>query len=148
MVVAEWKKRAGAGREKSSEPSATMARGGAATAARERAEGREHEWRSANGSGGSGGRGRGLLVADQGFSTLPHARHATARLCRRATAARRGRPRADAARARAWGKGRRGWAGPASASGPEVSPRPASAPFSLFYFFFEFLFSIYSLNSF
>jgi len=88
VVVAEWKKRAGAGRMRSSEPSATMVRGGAATAARERVEGREREWRSANGSGGSGGRGRGLLVADQGFSTLSHARHAAARLCRRATAAR------------------------------------------------------------
>jgi len=150
MVVTELKKRAGAGRERSSEPSATMACGGAATAARERAEGRERKWRSANGSGGSGGRDRGLLVADQGVSTLPHARHAAARLCRRATAARRGRPRADAAWALALarGRGERGRAGPASASGPEVRPRPASAPFSLLYFFFEFPLSKSFLNSF
>jgi len=66
-------------------------------------EGREREWRSANGSGGGGGRGRALLVADQGASKLPHAGHAAAELCRRATAARRGRPRAGTARARGRG---------------------------------------------
>jgi len=60
---------------------------------------------SANGSGGSSERGRALLVADQGASRLPHARHAAARLCRRATAARRGRPRAGTARALARGRG-------------------------------------------
>jgi len=61
--------------------------------------GREREWRSANGSGGSGGRGRALLVADQGASRLPHARHVAATLCRR------GRPRAGTARALAQGRG-------------------------------------------
>ena len=47
----------------------------------------------------------------------------------------RGRPHADMARARARGRGEHGRVGPASASGPEVRPRPASAPLSLFYFF-------------
>ena len=55
----------------------------------------ERGLRGANGSEGGGGRGRALLVADRDASTLPHARHAAARLCRRATAARHGRPRGD-----------------------------------------------------
>jgi len=62
---------------------------------------REAGLAGANGSEGSGGRGRALLVADQGVSRLPHARHAAAEFCRLATAARRGRPRADTAWARA-----------------------------------------------
>jgi hypothetical protein len=82
-------------------------------------------------------------VADQGASRRSHARHAAAEFCRLATAARRGRPRVDTTRARprARGMGECGRAGPASASGPEVRPRPASAPFSLFYFFFLNFFS-------
>jgi hypothetical protein len=138
-VVAKGKERAGAGRERSSEPSAAMACGGAASAARERAERRERAVEGANGSGGFGGRVQGLLVADQGVSTPSHARHAAARLCRRATAARRGRPRARTrARARGGGRGRRGRARPASASGPEARPRPASAPFPFSIIFFSF----------
>jgi len=83
-------------------------------------------------------------VADQGASRLPHARHAVAELCRLATAARHGRPRADTARARARERGERGRAGPASASGLEVRPRPASAPLSFFYFFLNFFSQILS----
>ena len=45
------------------------------------------------------------------------------------------------ARARGRGRGERGRAEPASASGPEARPRPASAPFSLFPFFFLKFFS-------
>jgi len=104
LVVAERKKKAGAGRERSSTSSATMACDGAAAAARA-SGGREREWRSANGSGGNDGRGRALLVADQGASGLPHARHAAARLCRRATTAPRGRSRAGTAQALARGRG-------------------------------------------
>ena len=129
-MVAKRKERAGAGRERSSEPSAAMACGGAASAARERAERRERAVEGANGSGGFGGRDQGLLVADQGFSSPSHARHA---------AARRGRPRARMqARARGGGRGRRGRARPASASGPEARPRPASAPFPFSIFFLNF----------
>jgi len=66
-----------------------------------------------------------------------------------------GSPRRHSAAVRAWTRrgrecgerGERGRAGPASASGPEVRPWPASAPLSFFYFF-EFLFSILVLNSF
>ena len=114
--------------------------GGALRVRSEGERARERGLRGANGSEGGGGCGRALLVADRDASTLPHARHAAARLCRRTTAARSGRPRTDAARARARGRGRgrHGRAGPASASGPEVRPRPASAPFSLFYFFLNF----------
>ena len=88
-----------------------MVRGGAVAAARERERGRERERRGANGSGDTGGRCRVLLVADRGASRLPHARHAAAELCRRATAAQRGRPRAGTARARGRGRARTGWAG-------------------------------------
>ena len=97
---------------------------------------REDRLAGANGSEDGGGRGRALLVADQGASRLPHARHAAAELCRLATAAQRGHPRADTVRARArgWG-GERGRTGPASASRPEVWPRPANAPLFLFLFF-------------
>ena len=69
----------------------------------ERERGRERERRDANGSGDEGGRGRALLVADQGASRLPHARHAAAELCWRATAARRGCGEG--------GRERAGWAG-------------------------------------
>jgi hypothetical protein len=106
VVVAKGKERAGAGRERSSEPSAAMACGGAASAARERAERRERAVEGANGSGGFGERVQGLLVADQGVSTPSHARHAAAESCRRATASRRGRPRADAGASAGKGEGR------------------------------------------
>jgi len=66
---------------------------------------REEGLAGANGSEYGGGRGRALLVADQGASRLPHARHAAAKLCRRAMAARRGRLRAFTARALARGRG-------------------------------------------
>ena len=109
---------------------------------------REEELAGANGSGDGGRRGRAHLVADQGASKSPHARHAATELCWRATASRRGRPRAWTRRWRGRGEGvERGRAGPASASGPEVRPRPASAPLSFFYFF-EYLFSNLFLNSF
>jgi len=89
-----------------------------------------------SGSGGEGGRGRAHLVANQGASKPPHARHAAAELCQLATAARRGRPRAWTRRGRERGEGgERGRAGPASASRPEVRPRPASAPFPFSIFF-------------
>ena len=111
MVVTKGKKRAGAGRERSSEPSAAMACGGAASDARERESERERELRGANGSGGGGERDRGHLVADQGVSTPSHARHAAAEPCRRATASQR----APSAR----GRGReRGEGGGESAGGP------------------------------
>ena len=55
--------------------------------------------------------------------------------------------RARARRGRGEG-GERGRAGPASASGPEVRPRPASAPLSLFPFFLNFFSQIFFLNSF
>jgi len=88
----------------------------------------------ANGSGGGGGRGRALLVSDQGPSRPMHARHAVAELCRLATAAPRGRPHVDAGVGAGVGRGvTRGRAGLASASGPEVRLRPASAPLSLFH---------------
>ena len=90
---------------------ATMVRSGAAAAARERERGRERERRGANGSGDEGGRGRALLESDRGASRLPHARHTAVELCRRATAARRGPPRASMARAWARGRARAGWAG-------------------------------------
>jgi hypothetical protein len=67
---------------------------------------RERELRGANGSGGGGERDRGALVADRGASSLPHARHAAAESCRRATASRRGRPRADAGASAGKGEGR------------------------------------------
>ena len=55
---------------------------------------REEEQAGANGSGDGDGHGRALLVADQGVSKPPQARHTAAELCRLATAARHGRPRA------------------------------------------------------
>jgi len=111
-----------------------MASGGATAATRRQERGRESEWRSVFGSGGEGKRGWAHLVADQGASTPAHARHAPAERYRRATA----RGAAVRARGRCAGAGEgvtRGWAGPASASGPDVRPRPASAPLSLFPFF-------------
>jgi len=117
-----------------------MARGGVAAAARERERGREREQRGASGSGDRGGRDRALLVADQGASKPSHARHTVAELCRLATAAQRGRPRADAVRARARGRGwtRRGDSGLASLAGPVGWRRPASEqpPFPFFNFIF------------
>jgi len=126
-----------AGEERSRRSSGSNGDGGALRARSEGERVREGELAGTNGCEGGGGRGRALLVADQGASKRPHARHAAAELCRLATAARRGRPRADTTRApaRARGRGERGWAGPASASGPKVTPRPASAPLSLFFFF-------------
>jgi len=68
-----------------------------------RARGRESE--GANGSRGEGGRGRAHLVADQGTSKSPHARHAVAKRCRHAMALRRGHPRAWTRRWRGRGEG-------------------------------------------
>jgi len=116
-----------------------MASGGAATAARGRESERERERSSTSGSEGEGGRGRAHLVADLGASKPSHARHAAVELCRLATAARRGPPRAWTRRGRErWEGGERGRAGLASASGPEARPRPASAPLSFFHFFLNF----------
>ena len=69
------------------------------------ARAREEELAGANGSGDGGGCGQALLVAAQGASKPPHARHAAAELCRLATAARRGRPRAWMRRWRGRGEG-------------------------------------------
>ena len=102
-------------------------------AERERERAIDEKLAGANGSGDGGGRGRAHLVANQGASRLPHARHEAAELCRLATAARRGCPRAWMRCGRGEG-GERGQAGPASASGPKVRSRPASAPLSFFFF--------------
>ena len=118
-----------------------MARGGAVAAELERERGRERERRGANGSGDTGGRCRVLLVADRGASScrmLATLRPSSAGAPRRHSAAVRARAR----RGRGEG-GERGRAGPASASGPEVRPRPPSAPLSFFYFFLKFFSQIF-----
>ena len=112
-----------------------MANGGVAAAARERERGREREQRGASGSGDGGGRGWAHLVADQGASKRPHARHAAAELCRLATAARRGRPRAWTRRGRErveGGSAGAGRPGRLVGAGP-----PVNNPLSLF---FKFIF--------
>jgi len=147
LVVADGREEAGAGEEKSSERRRQW-RATEQLLLRAGERERERERRSASGSGGEGGRDRAHLVADQGASKPSHARHVTAELCRRATASRRGRPHAWTRRWRRRGEGgERGRAGPASASGPEVRPRPASAPF-LFFHFFNFFSQLFFLNSF
>jgi len=76
-------------------------------------------------------------VADQGASTQAHARHAAAKLCRRATASRRGHPRVDAGagagRGVMRGLGQLRPAGQKRGRGWLVPPFPYSI-------FFEFLF--------
>ena len=79
---------------------------GAATrsaAARGRERGRECEWSSASSSGEGGGRGRAHLVADQGASTLAHARHVGPNAA--------GVPRRRGAAVHARGHGSRAWRG-------------------------------------
>ena len=70
---------------------------------------REEELMGANGSRERGGRGRALLVADQGASKSPHARHVATELCRLTTVARRGRQHVWTCRWR--GEGGDAWAG-------------------------------------
>jgi len=143
MRRSRWQSRRGgrrpelAGREAPS-VSGDGARRSGCYGARAREREREHEQRGASGSGDGGGRGRALLVADQGASRLPHARHAAAELCRLATTARRGRPRADTARARGRRRARRREAWLASLAGPIGWRRPTSEqpPFPFFKLFF------------
>jgi len=70
---------------------------------------REGERGRASGRNWQRGRRRALLVADQGASRLPHARHAAAELCQLVTAARRGRERGE----RGVSAGGLGWLRPA-----------------------------------
>jgi len=136
LVAMDSKEEAGAAKEGSSERRRQWRAVAQPLRLFRRARASEGEWKSANGIGGRGERGRALLVADQGVSTLVHGRHVAARLCRLATAARRSRPsRVDAGAGTSRGKAL-SWAGPASASGPEARLRPASAPLSLFSNFF------------
>ena len=103
--------------------------------ARARERERERELRGANGSGGGGERDRGHLAADQGVSTPSHARHAAAESCRRATASRRGRPRADAGASA--GKGGESAGGPSRLRpvGQKRGRGLLAPPLSLFNFF-------------
>jgi len=135
--IGEWRTRWG------ERPRRSSGSNGDDGALRARSEGERasgEELAGANGSGDGGGRVRALLVADQGASKPSHARHAAAKLYRPATVARRGRPRADAAQARARGR-RRAWhgeAGHASLARPVGWRRPASEqpPFPFFKFIF------------
>jgi hypothetical protein len=99
---------------------------------REGAEGRKWErGRRRARPGAPGGRpGRVLAAAcpPRGGRALPACHGAAASAVRARTRA----------RARGRGRGERGRAEPASASGPEARPRPASAPFSPFFFFLKF----------
>jgi len=102
----ESKNGARTGEERPRRSSGSNSDGGALRVRSEGERARERGLRGANGSEGEGGRSRALLVADRDASTLPHARHAAARLCRRATAARRGRPRAGASAGASAGAGK------------------------------------------
>ena len=129
VVVAERKKKAGAGRERSSMSSATMACGGAVAAARERAEGES--------ASGGAQLAAGAMADAVGCSWWPTRARPGCRMLATRRPSSAGSPRRRGAAVRAWSqRGReRGRAGLASASGPEVRPRPASAPLSFFYFF-------------
>ena len=97
MMVAKRKGEAGAGRERSSKPSATMARGGAAAAAREREKGesaREGAQIAAVAEADAAGRSWWPTKARPGCRMLAMRRPSSA------GAAQRGRPRAGTARAR------------------------------------------------
>jgi len=113
-----------------------MARGGAAAAARERAKGESASGgaqMAVEAEADAAGRSWWPTRACPGCRMLATRRPSSAGAPRRHGAA---------VRSRAWrGRGEggeRGRAGPASASGPEVRPRPASAPLSLFPFFLNF----------
>ena len=102
----ESKNGARTGEERPRRSSGSNGDGGALRVRSEGDRARERGLRGANGSEGGGGRGRALLVADRDTSTLPHARHVAARLCRRATAARCGLPRANASAGTSAGAGK------------------------------------------
>jgi len=135
LAVAERKEGAGVGRERSSKSSATMARGGVADAACERARGES--------ASGGAQMAAGAAADEAERSWWPTRARPGCRMLATRRPVSAGAPRRHGVAVRAWARrgrwrgegGERGWAGPASASGPEVRPRPASAPLSLFQFF-------------
>jgi len=110
-----------------------MARGGAAVAARERPKGESASGgaqMAAEAEADAAGRSWWPTRARPGCRILVTRRPSSAGAPRRQGAAVRARARCGRGEG-----GERGRAGPASASGPEVRPRPPSAPLSLFLFF-------------